>query len=67
MDSRAAGRAYYDGYRDAVGAWIVGHNVIIKINGVVFVHGGITIEDSRRSLESINADLSRGVHPAMPG
>jgi hypothetical protein len=46
---------YYNGFRDAVGPWIVGHNVVVKINGIVFVHGGINMENSRRSLEFINA------------
>jgi hypothetical protein len=50
---------YYDGFRDAVGGWIIGHSVVIRINGVVFVHGGISMEDSRRSLESINAVYRR--------
>jgi hypothetical protein len=55
MGQTAAIDAYYDGFRNAVGGWIIGHSVIIKINGVVFVHGGIAPEDSRRTLESINA------------
>jgi hypothetical protein len=65
MDQRGARDAYYDGFRDAVGAWIIGHDVIIKINGVVFVHGGISIEDSRRSLESINAKYREEFIEAM--
>lgn len=65
MDSKGGRDAYYDGFRDAVGAWIVGHNVIIKINGVVFVHGGITMEDSRRTLESINAKYREEFIQAM--
>lgn len=55
MRQEGAMATYYGTFRRTFGRWITGHNVIIKINGVVFVHGGISAEDSRRSLESINA------------
>jgi len=55
MKEERAKAVYYEEFRRTVGRWIAAHNVIIKINGVVLVHGGISIADSRRALESINA------------
>ena len=61
------GSEYCKTFQRTVGGWIIGHNVIIKINGVVFVHGGIGIADSRRSLESINAIYRRELLQASDG
>jgi hypothetical protein len=36
------------------GDWILGHNVVIKINDIVFVHGGISEELSQKPLKLIN-------------
>jgi len=55
MKQTGAMTTYYGTFRRTFGRWVAGHNVIVRINGVVFVHGGISAEDSRRSLESINA------------
>jgi hypothetical protein len=54
MKDPGARAMYYRGFRGEFGEWIGTRNVIVKIDGVVFVHGGIRSEDSRRSLESIN-------------
>lgn len=40
---RSRGRMEYFTYlNELYGDWIIGHNVIIKINNIVFVHGGIS-------------------------
>jgi hypothetical protein len=36
------------------GRWICGHNAVIKIDDVLFVHGGISPEYASRSLRDIN-------------
>jgi hypothetical protein len=49
-----ARRAYVLGFNDAVGEWLLRKNTIIKINGVVYVHGGINEEFSKWPLREIN-------------
>ncbi len=49
------GRIYYmKNLNELYGDWIIGHNVIIKINDIVFVHGGISENLSRLKLKEIN-------------
>jgi hypothetical protein len=50
--------AYYKGFWSAYGSWIAGHNVVIKINDTVFVHGGLTESFAAMGLPAIN-DLYR--------
>jgi hypothetical protein len=52
-DSDAA-KNYYRNFIDLYGDWLVEHNVVIKINDTVFVHGGLTESYAARGLESIN-------------
>lgn len=47
-------RQYYKGFINKHGNWILGNNVVIKINGIVFVHGGISLRNSRKTLKHIN-------------
>ena len=47
-------RAYVLGFNAAVGDWLLSKNTIIKINGVVYVHGGINEEMSKWPLREIN-------------
>jgi len=56
MDSRDpdARRAYVLGFNEAVGDWLIQKNTIIKINGVIYVHGGISEAISRWPLREIN-------------
>jgi len=49
-----ARRIYVLGFNEAVGDWLIRKNAIIKINGVVFVHGGISEALSRWPLREIN-------------
>lgn len=37
------------------GRWVREHNSVIKINGTLFVHGGISPRDQGRSLDEMNA------------
>jgi hypothetical protein len=50
--------SYYKGFWSAYGSWIAEHNVIIKINDTVFVHGGLTESFAAMGLQAIN-DLYR--------
>ena len=45
---------YYKGFIDKYGKWILGHNVVIKINDIIFVHGGISLRNSTKTLKYIN-------------
>jgi hypothetical protein len=64
-----------DAYREAMsatgryGRWIRGHNAAIRINDLVFVHGGISRACADRSLEEINQsvrdDLEKGKENGM--
>ena len=59
--------AYYKNFKKLYGKWLLSKNVVIKINDIIFVHGGINKSFSSWSLEKINmrtrfefASLSRG-------
>ena len=52
---RSSARIFYlRNLNELYGDWILGHNVIIKINDVVFVHGGISEMFSQWKLKDIN-------------
>ena len=50
----AAARAYVLGFNNVYGDWLVRQNAVIKIDGVVYVHGGITETLSKWPLREIN-------------
>jgi hypothetical protein len=50
----AASRAYVLGFNDTYGDWLIKQNAVIKINDVVYVHGGISEAMSKWSLREIN-------------
>ncbi|MGD0782776.1 MAG: metallophosphoesterase, partial [Candidatus Aminicenantales bacterium] len=50
--------AYYEFLRDRYGRWIADHETAVKIDGVVFVHGGFNEEYSRWPLERLNRAVS---------
>jgi len=52
-DSEAR-RAYVLGFNDAVGDWLLKKNTVVRINGVVYVHGGISEAISKWPLREIN-------------
>ena len=47
-------RSYYRNLNRIYGPWILNHNVAVKINDIIFVHGGITEPYSEMRLEDIN-------------
>lgn len=47
-------REYYKGFINTHGNWILENNVVIKINGIIFVHGGISLKNSTKTLKYIN-------------
>lgn len=44
------------------GKWIRGHNAIIRINDMVFLHGGIGPKYARFSMRKINEEVSEELH-----
>jgi len=49
-----ARKAYVLGFNDAYGDWLLQKNVIIKIDNVIFVHGGVSEAFSKWPLREIN-------------
>ena len=52
-----ARRKYISFFNQNYGKWLLEHNAVIKINDVIFVHGGISKKYSTRKLEDINDQL----------
>jgi len=68
-----ARRKYRDGFNKKYGKWILEHNAVIKINNIIFVHGGINEYFSKWKLKDINnrlrielEDQKRAVMNSMP-
>jgi hypothetical protein len=70
-------RNYFKQLDKSYGDWILSHNVVIKINGIIFVHAGINETLSTRDIKKINnryreelADIQRAIltlrMPAIP-
>jgi hypothetical protein len=49
--------AYIEGFNEVYGKWLLTKNAVIKINDVVFAHGGISRAFSTRSIKDINDAL----------
>jgi hypothetical protein len=49
-----AKRKYIENFNKQYGNWILKHNAVIKINNIVFVHGGISKKFSKWELQEIN-------------
>jgi hypothetical protein len=45
------------------GTWLRSHEVVMRLNGIVFVHGGISADVAGRSCGDINADVRRELGP----
>jgi hypothetical protein len=54
-----ARKEYLRNFNERYGKWILQHNAVIKINDVIFVHGGISERFSKWTLEDLNAVLRR--------
>ncbi|MBN1274532.1 MAG: metallophosphoesterase [Candidatus Aminicenantes bacterium] len=51
---KSAEEAYFVGFNELYGDWLLEHDVVIKINDIVFSHGGISEKFSKWDLEKIN-------------
>jgi len=49
-----ARQAYVLGFNSAVGDWLIKKNTVVKINGVIYVHGGINEALSKWPVREIN-------------
>jgi len=58
---------YYKGFREKYGSWIVEHNVVIKIDGTVFVHGGLTESFASMGVQGINDLYHAEILPCLKG
>ena len=47
-------RSYYRNLNRIYGRWIINHNVVVKINDLIFVHAGIAESYSEMKIENIN-------------
>jgi hypothetical protein len=57
---RGEGReAYMRFFIDTYGPWIMSHNTVVKINDIVFMHGGISEKYSTWRLEELNESIRR--------
>jgi hypothetical protein len=56
---KEAGQKYFYGFIDAYGSWLLEHNIVIKINDTIFVHGGINEEFSKWPLKKINTQARK--------
>ncbi|MCK4826292.1 metallophosphoesterase, partial [bacterium] len=56
-DNHPARRNYSKNFNKKYGKWILQHNAAIKINDIIFVHGGISEEFSTEKLKDINNRL----------
>jgi hypothetical protein len=70
-NEKLAALAYIDNFNRTYRKWILGKNCVIRINDVVFAHGGISLEYSTWKLKDLN-DLYRrelwayAFNPASP-
>jgi hypothetical protein len=51
------------GRRGEYGQWLRSHDVVVRLNGVVFVHGGISPKYAGRSCNDINTTVRRELGP----
>jgi len=58
MKDPGAQRAYYDEFNRSYGRWIARHNAVVKINDIVFVHGGLSEAYSNYTCSRLNAILT---------
>ncbi len=57
MKRGEARETYMRFFLDNYGPWLLSHNAVIKINDIVFTHGGISEKYSTLPLEDINAAI----------
>jgi hypothetical protein len=49
------------GLEGKYGSWLIERPAVVQVNGVVFVHGGLTPEVAQRGIDGINRDLSASI------
>jgi hypothetical protein len=54
-------RQAYFSANGAAGKWIRGHNAVIKINDVIFLHGGISPKYAKYSVRKFNDEVSKEI------
>ncbi len=54
---KEARKKYISNFNEKYGKWILEHNAVIKINDIIFVHGGMSEKYSKWKLEDINNRL----------
>jgi hypothetical protein len=57
-----AERQAYFSVNGAAGKWIRGHNAVIKINDMIFLHGGISPKFEKYSVRKFNDEVSKEIH-----
>lgn len=55
--SNEARSAYVRGFNETYGKWLLQKNAVIVIDGIVFVHGGISVKYSEMNLGELNSTL----------
>jgi len=58
MSDPDAQEVYYREFNESYGRWIARHNAVVKINDVVFVHGGLSEAYSNYSCGRLNSILT---------
>jgi hypothetical protein len=56
-NDNASKDAYIDGFNETYGNWLVQKNAVIKINDIIFCHGGISLKYSTWKIQDINSSL----------
>ena len=73
-DRKDAGKAYPAGYfarqnafsaRGEYGRWLLDQPAMVKVNGILFMHGGLTAEVAGLGLDRINSRVKDGIRSAM--
>jgi hypothetical protein len=67
----AAALAYVEGFNKVYGKWLLTKNAVIRINDIIFAHGGISRAFSTWSIQDINDTLrlelgAYALHPDRP-
>ncbi|UCC41259.1 MAG: metallophosphoesterase, partial [Candidatus Aminicenantes bacterium] len=54
-----ARRKYFQNLIEKYGEWIINKNAVIKINDIIFVHGGLNEKYSKRKLKDLNKAIQK--------
>ena len=67
MKDPEAQAVYFSSIRGSYGLWLAAHNAAIKIDGTVYVHGGISEAYSAIGLRTINERISTALRRVVRG